>query len=130
MKKNEVQAINVIANGITAFCLLILTIGLMAGGSWTINTVNGLRQDYHPDKISQIVNQISDTVDVLHKTTNLLKSSPNDFDPYGEFRTFSHTLQLLVQSLDQVPLVVNEAESWRNMSESGVERLKKIVENW
>jgi len=133
MNKKEtvnVETVNVISNVITAFCMTILTISLLAGGVWTVNTVDGLRSDYHPDKIGKMIDQISDTVDTLHSTTQMLKNSPTDFDPYEEFRDFSLTLRLLVDSLDQVPLVVNEAESWRNMSSDGFDHIKKIVENW
>jgi hypothetical protein len=129
-KTGNFDTINTVSNIVTAFCMAILTIGLIAGGTWTANTVDGLRSDYHPDKIRKMVDQISDTVDTLHSTTNMLKDSPKDFDPYEEFSHFSQTLRLLVDSLDQVPLVVNEAESWRNMSSSGLHHMKKIVENW
>jgi hypothetical protein len=60
----------------------------------------------------------------------MLQSSHEDFDPILEFKEFSETLQLLAFSFDQFPLVVNEAQSWRNMSSSGLDHLKKLVENW
>tara|TARA_B110000090_G_C13108961_1_gene341598 strand:+ start:90 stop:491 length:402 start_codon:yes stop_codon:yes gene_type:complete len=133
MNKKEsvnVETLNVISNVITAFCMFVICIGLLAGGTWTVNTVDGLRSDYHPDKIGTMIDQISDTVDTLHSTTKMLKNSPKDFNPYEEFSDFSQTLRLLVDSLEQVPLVVNEAKSWRNMSSSGLDHLKILVENW
>jgi hypothetical protein len=133
MKKEttgNVETINTISNIVTAFCLTILTISLLAGGVWTVNTVDGLRSDYHPDKIGKIVDQISETVDTLHHTAGMLKSSHEDFDPILEFKEFSETLQLLAGSINQVPKMVNEAESWRNMSSSGFGHLKRIVQDW
>jgi hypothetical protein len=129
-KATEIETANVISNVVTAFCMVILTISLLAGGMWTVNTVDGLRSDYHPDKIGKMVDQISETVDTLHGTASMLKSSHEDFDPILEFKEFSDTLQFLVDSLNQVPLVVNEAANWRNMSSSGLEHLKRLVENW
>ena len=129
-KTTEIETANVISNVVTAFCMVILTISLLAGGMWTVNTVDGLRSDYHPDKIGKMVDQISETVDTLHGTASMLKSSHEDFDPILEFKEFSDTLQFLVDSLNQVPLVVNEAANWRNMSSSGLEHLKRLVENW
>lgn len=129
-KATEMESVNVISNVVTAFCMVVLTISLLAGGMWTVNTVDGLRSDYHPDKIGKMVDQISETVDTLHGTASMLKNSPKDFDPFEEFSDFSQTLRLLVDSLDQVPLVVNEAESWRNMSSDGFDHLKRLVQNW
>ena len=129
-KATEIETANVISNVVTAFCLVVLTISLLAGGMWTVNTVDGLRSDYHPDKIGKMVDQISETVDTLHGTASMLKSSHEDFDPILEFKEFSDTLQFLVDSLNQVPLVVKEAQSWRNMSSSGLDHFKRLVENW
>ena len=129
-KTTEIETANVISNVVTAFCLVVLTISLLAGGMWTVNTVDGLRSDYHPDKIGKMINQMSETVDTLHHTAGMLKNSHEDFDPISEFKEFSETLQFLVDSLNQVPLVVNEAANWRNMSSSGLEHLKRLVENW
>ena len=129
-KATEIETANVISNVVTAFCMVILTISLLAGGMWTVNTVDGLRSDYHPDKIGKMVDQISETVDTLHGTASMLKSSHEDFDPILEFKEFSDTLQFLVDSLNQVPLVVKEAQSWRNMSSSGLDHFKRLVENW
>ena len=129
-KTTEIETANVISNVVTAFCLVVLTISLLAGGMWTVNTVDGLRSDYHPDKIGKMVDQISETVDTLHGTASMLKSSHEDFDPILEFKEFSDTLQFLVDSLNQVPLVVKEAQSWRNMSSSGLDHFKRLVENW
>jgi len=129
-KTTEIETANVISNVVTAFCLVVLTISLLAGGCWAISTVDGLRKDFHPDKIGKMVDQISETVDTLHHTAGMLQSSHEDFDPILEFKEFSDTLQFLVDSLNQVPLVVNEAANWRNMSSSGLEHLKRLVENW
>lgn len=130
-KTGNFETLNGVSNTVTAFCMTILTISLIAGGTWTVNTVDGLRSDYHPDKIGKMIDQISETVDTLHSTTKMLKNSPKDFDPYEEFSEFSLTLRLLVDSLDQVlPSAVNEAESWRNMSSNGFDHMKKIIANW
>jgi hypothetical protein len=129
-KTTEIETANVISNVVTAFCMVILTISLLAGGMWTVNTVDGLRSDYHPDKIGKMVDQISETVDTLHGTASMLQSSHEDFDPILEFKEFSDTLHFLVESLNQVPLVVKEAESWRNMSSDGFDHLKRLVKNW
>jgi hypothetical protein len=129
-KTTEIETANVISNVVTAFCLVVLTISLLAGGCWTMNTVDGLRRDYHPDKIGKMVDQISETVDTLHHTAGMLQNSHEDFDPILEFKEFSETLQLLAYSFDQFPLVVNEAQSWRNMSSSGLDHLKRLVQDW
>jgi len=129
-KQNNLETANGISNIVTAFCMTVLTISLLAGGYWTVNTVDGLRSDYHPDKIGKMVDQISETVDTLHSTASMLKNSHEDFDPILEFKEFSDTLQFLVDSLNQVPLVVREAQSWRNMSSSGLDHFKRLVENW
>jgi len=129
-KTTEIETANVISNVVTAFCLVVLTISLLAGGVWIISTVDGLRKDFHPDKIGKMINQISETVDTLHGTANMLKNSHEDFDPILEFKEFSETLQLLAFSFDQFPLVVNEAQSWRNMSSSGLNHLKRLVQDW
>jgi hypothetical protein len=128
--ETNIRNITMVASVTTAFCMVILTFALVASIVWSVNTVDGLRSTYHPDKISSIVDQISDTVNVLHSTTHMLQSNQVEFDPVIEFQNFAETLKLLVDALEEIPMVVGEAAAWRNMSTSSLTHLRDIVLKW
>lgn len=126
-KSKSSSTLSTVANVVTAFCLVVLTISLIVGGTWTAQTVTKLRNTYHPDKISSMINDISDTVHTLHSTTHMLKSSQGDFSILTDVHNLVNGVEDLAMALNNLPLVVQEASNWRNMSVSALGHLKDIV---
>lgn len=126
-KSKSSSTLSTVANVVTAFCLVVLTISLIVGGTWTAQTVTKLRSTYHPDKISSMIDDISDTVHTLHSTTHMLKSSQGDFSLLTDVHNLVNGVENLAVALNNLPLVVQEASNWRNMSVSALGHLKDIV---
>lgn len=121
------STLSTIANVITAFCLVVLTLFLIVGGTWTVQTVTKIQSTYHPDKISSMINDISDTVHTLHSTTHMLKSSQGGLSLLTDVHNLVTNVEDLAMALGNLPLVVQEASNWRNMSVSALGHLKDMV---
>jgi|TARA_B110000858_G_C17748845_1_gene448677 uncharacterized protein YoxC len=121
------STVSTIANVITAFCLMVLTISLVVGGVWTANTVTTLQHTYHPDKISSMINDISDTVHTLHATTHMLKSGKGQLDILTDIHNLVNGIEDLSVALNKLPLVVQESSNWRNMSVYALGHFKDMI---
>ena len=121
------STLSTIANVITAFCLVVLTLFLIVGGTWTVQTVTKIQSTYHPDKMSSMINDISDTVHALHSTTHMLKSSQGGLSLLTDVHNLVTNVEDLAMALGNLPLVVQEASNWRNMSVSALGHLKDMV---
>jgi hypothetical protein len=121
------STVSTVANVVTAFCLLVLTISLIVGGTWTAKTVSQLQRTYHPDKISSMIDDMSDTVHTLHSTTHMLKSSPGEFTLLSDMHLLVQGIEDLSIALNKLPLVVQESANWRNMSVTALGHLKDVV---
>lgn len=120
------STVSTIANVVTAFCLVCLTLAVIIGGTWTANTVTTLQKTYHPDKIATMIDDISDTVTTLHSTTHMLKSK-GKFDLMTDIHNLVLGIEDLSLALNNLPLVVQESSNWRNMSASAMGHLKDII---
>lgn len=121
------STLSTVANVITAFCLVVLTLSLIVGGTWTVQTVTKFQSTYHPDKISSMINDISDTVHTLHSTTHMLKSSQGGSSLLTDMHNLVTNVEDLALALGNLPLVVQEASNWRNMSVSALGHLKDMA---
>jgi len=129
-KINDCSTLDTISNVITAFMLIVLTLGLLVGGTWTAHTVNQLRSTYHPDKIATIIDQLSDTVNVIHNTTHLLRSAPHapaGPDILADIHALSIGIEDLAKALTNIPSAMKEAEQWRNLSSSAFSQFKQVM---
>jgi len=127
---NDCTTLNTIAHVITAFWLTIIAIGLMVGGTRVAHTVHQLQSTYHPDKISNIIDNLSDTVNVIHNTTHMLRSTPHA-NGHPDILTDIHQLAIgiedLAQALTKIPSLMQEAEQWRNISTSAFSQFKHVM---
>jgi len=124
------STLNTVSNVITAFFLAVLTIGLMVGGTWTAKTVNQLQRTYHPDKISNIIDNLSDTVSVIHNTTHMLHSTPHangHSDILADIHQLAIGIEDLANALTNIPSLMKEAEQWRNISTSAFSQFKRVM---
>ena len=52
-KTNKCEHVKIASQVVTAVCLLIITIGFIVAGSWTVQTVKTLETTYHPEKLKK-----------------------------------------------------------------------------
>lgn len=131
--------VSTVSNVITAFCLVALTTAFIVGGMWTAQTVTELQHTYHPDKISVMITELSETVGMIHtlvqNTTHHthLKSSQGS-NSHGHQAGLLEDLHLLATSLDtmtskldMVPTFINEAHEWRYMTTDAYAKFKSVM---
>ena len=126
-KESSASTVSTVANVVTAFCLVLLTISIIVGGTWTANTVRTLQSTYHPDKISGMIDDLSDTVHTFHSTTKILKSGHEELSILKDLHNLVQSIEDLSVALQQVPSVVQEATHWRTMSVAAVGHLKEMA---
>lgn len=142
--------VSTVSNVITAFCLVVLTISLVIGGAWTANTVTELRHTYNPEQISGMINDLSETVGIIH--TLVQNTSPtvsNTSTPFtsqhtplkssrGGARTVQTSLledlhvlatsmETMTNNLDMIPTFINEAHEWRYMTTDAYSKFKSVM---
>ena len=114
---HQCETVRTISAVITAACLLIMTIGFLVAGTWTVRTLHTLQTDYHPEKLRSMLDAVSDTLDSVHQSTYLLKS--------GKHVPIMDDIHRLLTSLEQLSTVmsdlpiekmVSESSSWRLMA--------------
>lgn len=125
------DVIRTVASVVTAACLLSLTIGFFVAGAYTANTVTTLQSTYHPERLGSIISDASDTIQTIHQTTNMLKSSKGDVTLMEDLHALIRSLQDLATALPElhVDQVLKESTSWRDMSTHLLDGLKKTLEN-
>jgi hypothetical protein len=102
----------------------------MVGGTWTAHTVHQLQSTYHPDKISNIIDNLSDTVNVIHNTTHMLRSTPHATghpDILADIHQLAIGIEDLAKALTEIPSLMQEAEEWRNISSSAFSQFKHVM---
>jgi len=111
------QWLAVVAQVVTAVCLLIMTIGFIIAGSWTVGTLHQLQMTYHPEKISDMIDTASDALTSVHKTTFLLKTGKS-IPLFDDLHRLTITLEQLATIMVNIPVdkIVDESESWRRIS--------------
>ena len=140
--------ISTVSNVITAFCLMVLTIALVVGGAWTANTVTELRHTYHPDQISGMINDLSETVGMIHTMVqntspivpNIsntsqrtgLKSSRGGTSPVQtglleDLHVLANSMETMTNNLDMIPTFINEAHEWRYMTTDAYAKFKSVM---
>lgn len=117
------------AEVVTAVCLLAITITLVVGGAYTVETVHHLQSTYHPEKLGSIIADASDAIHTIHSTTTMLKSSRGGPTVMDDLNRLITSLEELSTSLNrlQVNKVLEESSSWRSMSEHFVDSVKKTL---
>ena len=127
--KTRFDIIRTIASVVTAACLLALTIGLFVAGAYTVNTVTTLQSTYHPERLGNILSDASDTMETIHQTTTMLKSSKGDVTILDDLHNLIHSLEDLSSSLQtlHVDKFLKESSTWRDMSKHFMDGLKHTL---
>jgi len=134
----QYSLISTVSNVITAFCLTVLTIALLVGGTWTVHTVTELRHTYHPDQISGMINDLSETVGMIHTMLQNntqrsgLKSSRGGTSPgqtglLGDLHVLANSMETMTNNLDMIPTFINEAHEWRYMTTDAYAKFKSVM---
>lgn len=122
------ETVRTVSNVVTAACLLVIMVGFLVAGTWTARTIHSLQSTYHPERLTSMIDTVSDTLDSVHQTTFLLKS--------GKHVPLMDDLHRLVKSLEDLALalqvlpvekMVEESESWRQMSLHLLNSVKKSI---
>lgn len=132
MKKQNIPWHVILTTGaviISTVCLLIITITLVGGAVFIIQTAAEVQKTYHPQQILGMINDIGSTVSSVHDTTILL-SSGERVPIVEDFHNLVVGLGELSKSLGtlDVPDVLHESVVWRNMSMNAFERIKHILD--
>ena len=127
-KNEKCETLRTVSQVVSAVCLLILTIGFIVAGSWTVNTIHTLETTYHPEKLKNAMESIEDTLDTVHKSTFILKSG-KPISVMDDIHSLVVSLEKVSTALQKIPIerMVTESESWRTMSSSIVSTLKKTI---
>jgi hypothetical protein len=141
----QYSLVSTVSNVITAFCLAVLTIALLVGGTWTVHTVTELRHTYHPDQISGMINDLSETVGMIHtilqntspmvqniSQRSSLKSSRGGSSPVQTYlledlHVLATSMETLTNNLDMIPTFINEAHEWRYMTTDAYRKFKSVM---
>lgn len=130
--------VSTVSNAITAFCLTVLTIALLVGGTWTVHTVTELRHTYHPDQISGMINDLSETVGMIHSMVqnntqrSHLKSSRGGASTVQaglleDLHMLATSMETMTNNLDMIPTFINEAHEWRYMTTDAYSKFKSVM---
>jgi|MDSY01.1.fsa_nt_gb hypothetical protein len=125
------DVVRTVASVVTALCLLSLTIGFFVAGAYTANTVSTLQSTYHPERLGSILSDASDTIQTIHQTTNMLKSSKGDVTLVQDLHALIRSVQDLAAAIPELHInqVLKESTSWRDMSTHLMDGLKKTLEH-
>ena len=129
-KRNEPQCemVRTLAAVVTAACLLILTIGFVVAGTWTIHSVHTLQSTYHPERIASMLETVEKTMDSVHQTSFLLKSG-QPVPLMDDVHRLIDSLESMSQILREMPVekMVSESEAWRHVGSNVLDSVKKVV---
>ena len=127
-KSDKCGTVRTISQVTTAVCLLIITIGFIVAGTWTVNTVHTLQSTYHPEKLKSMLDTVSDTLDTVHKTTFSLQSG-KPINLMDDVHRLVISLEKVSNSLQRLPVekMVGESESWRTLSKDLLQGIKKTI---
>lgn len=128
--RTRFDTVRTIASVVSAVCLVIIATTLIVAGAYTANTVNTLQSTYHPERLASMLSDASDTMGTIHATTSMLKSSNGDVSLMDEYHKFMHALTQLSSSIRElhVDQVLQESNSWRDMSTHFMSALKKTLD--
>ena len=133
--------VSTVSNVITAFCLMVMTIAIVVGGTWTVQTVSDLRQTYHPDQISAMITDLGETVTLIHtlvqntthhshlkglKSSHISGSSVQP-SPLEDLHLLATSIEALTNKLDLVPSLINEAHEWRHMTTNVYSKIQSAM---
>lgn len=122
------EQVRTVSSLISALCLLLITISIVTLGISLIHTVATIQETYHPDKISTMIDDISNVVSTLHKTTLHLGSS--QMQPVvSDFHNLIEGIGSLSTSLQQLQVgkMLVESQKWRNMSTHAIIGIAKSL---
>jgi len=124
----QCETVRTVSNIVTAACLLVITIGFLVAGTWTVRTVQSLQSTYHPERLTSMLDTVADTLDSVHQTTFLLKSGKH-VPLMDDLHRFVESLENLAVALQVLPVekMVEESESWRQMSIHFLDGVKKSI---
>lgn len=124
----QCETVRTVSNIVTAACLLVITIGFLVAGTWTVRTVQSLQSTYHPERLTSMLDTVADTLDSVHQTTFLLKSGKH-VPLMDDLHRFVESLENLAVALQVLPVekMVEESESWRQMSIKILDGVKKSI---
>jgi len=122
------ELLRTISSVITAVCLLFISISIVTTGVYIVRSVSYAQEAYHPEKLTSMISDISDTVSTIHKTTHLLGSG-NMKPLVDDFHNLIVVVQKLGTALEKLHIdkVLQESESWRNMSTKAIIGMAKSL---
>ena len=128
--RTRFDTIRTIASVVSAVCLLALTIGFFAAGTYTVRTVSQLQQTYHPERLGSIISDASDTMKTIHQTTTMLKSSKGKITIMDDLHNLIKSLEDLSNSLQtlHVDQFLKESSTWRDIGTHFFQGLKHTLE--
>ena len=122
------ETVRTISNVVTASCLLIITLGLLVAGTWSVRTIDSLHSTYHPERLTSMIDTVADTLDSVHQTTFLLKSG-KPVPLMDDLHRLIESLEHVAAALKVLPVekIIDESESWRQMSLHLLSNVKKTI---
>ena len=122
------EQLRTISSVVTAVCLLFISISIVTTGVYIVRSVSYAQETYHPEKLTSMISDISDTVSTIHKTTHLLGSG-NMKPLVDDFHNLIVVVQKLGIGLENLHIdkVLKESESWRNMSTKAIIGMAKSL---
>ena len=123
--------VRTVAVVITAACLLVLTVGFLVAGSYTVKTVQVLQQTYHPEKLASIVDKAAEAMESVHQTTFMLKSGKSI--PFlDEVHHLIDSIESMSNTLEHMPVqkMLEESQQWRQTSTGFLTSIKHSLNDF
>jgi len=117
------EQVRTISSVVSAVCLLVLTVATVSAGIYAVNIATEIQQ--HPGNLGAIV---QNSKDAIESANHFLKS--NQMEPMlQDFHNLIGVMSKLAGSIEELRVreVLNEAETWRNMSHHAVVHLAKSL---
>lgn len=127
------EYVRTVSSVVTALCMVSLLISLLVVGSWTAGAARSLQETYHPERLASVITSVENAMDSVHSTGLLLKSERGAAE-----NPLVHDLRLLIQSLHDVAValqqtptekILSESEQWRNQYTHLLESVKETLKH-
>ena len=105
---------------------------MLVVGSWAGGAARSLQETYHPERLASVLTSVENAVESVHSTGLLLKSERGAENP------LMHDLRMLIQSLHDVAValqqtptekILSESEQWRNQYTHLLESVKETLKH-
>tara|TARA_B110000091_G_C13369105_1_gene291454 strand:- start:38 stop:436 length:399 start_codon:yes stop_codon:yes gene_type:complete len=117
------EQIRTISAVISAICLVVIAVGLVSAGVYTVNVVHTLEHNH-----GNLGSMMNDGKEALKSAHNLLQS--NQLNPMmDDFHNLVSTMTRLSEEMAAMDInrMLHESETWRNMSSGAMIKMAKAV---